>query len=165
MRDCWDTKAECILYPKSKVFFITGDGMLNFPLTWKFWFFLVLLMSLHNRLTHKYNQFCYRLKQRGLVGHFLQCRCLCRSFSMACVPELSCLLNDIAIPHLRPGTTWPPVRREERAWKWNAGSEGENRGKWGCIVCLFFMGRGCVEFKKIMSIETESVSVCKFLCE
>lgn len=33
---------------------------------------------------------------------------------MACVPKLSCLLNDIAIPHLEPGPTWPPARREKK---------------------------------------------------
>jgi len=36
---------------------------------------------------------------------------------VACVLELSCLLNDIAIPHLGPRPTWLPAEKEREKKK------------------------------------------------
>lgn len=54
---------------------------------------------------------------------FFQCRSPCWPFSVACVPELSCLLNDIAIPHLGPRSSWPLTTRR----KGETGAVGKKR--------------------------------------
>lgn len=56
------------------------------------------------------------LRQLILCGRAFLCVCehvfLCAPL---CVLDLSYLLNDTAIPHLGPGSTWPPAMREETA--------------------------------------------------
>lgn len=56
---------------------------------------------------------------------------------MACVLELSCLLNDIAIPHLGPGPTWPPARREKKERECETGvAEEKSEGREGVQYSL-----------------------------
>lgn len=54
---------------------------------------------------------------------------------MACVSKLSCLLNDIAIPHLEPGPTWPPAGREKKQREREIGVAVEKRAGREGVLC------------------------------
>lgn len=84
------------------------------------------------------------LRQLILWGRAFLCVCehvfLCAPL---CVLDLSYLLNDTAIPHLGPGSTWPPAMREETAWKWYSSSGGGGEEGGGKVCSMFFEGGGC----------------------
>lgn len=79
---------------------------------------------------------------------------------MACVLEISCLLNDTAIPHLGPRPTWPPARRENTVHEHEIGViEEKKEGKQD----LWYSLEGEVVMNKECAVERLRIELIHFL--